>query len=219
MFRNREDAAFRLAARLRSRAFYDPLVLAVPRGGVLVGAVLAEELDADLDVILARKLRWPGNPERALGAVSEAGTVYLNPEGQAREARLRGYLDTERQNQLREIVRCRQLYRGGRPAATVRGRSVIVTDDGVATGATLAAAVWAVRGQLPVELVVAVPVGSPQALRELGRWGDEIVCPLQPDDLQAVSQYYEDFGQVEDEQVVDLLRTFAVARHHSHEGP
>jgi len=217
MFRNREEAAFRLAAKLHGRPFCDPLVLAIPRGGVILGAVLAEALDADLDVVLAHKLPMLGNPERALGAVSETGAVYLNKAGVALQRRLHGYLDHERQDQLREIVRCRQLYRGDRPAAPVKARSVIVTDDGVATGSTMLAALQILRRQFPLEIIVAVPVASPRGLEAVRECSDEVVCLLQPEDLQAISPYYQEFDQVEDEQVVDLLRTFAVARRRSHE--
>jgi putative phosphoribosyl transferase len=217
MFRNREEAAFRLAARLDGRPFCDPLVLAIPRGGMVVGAVLAEVLNADLDVVLAHKLPMPGKSERVLGAVSETGAVFLNKAGVALEPRLLGYLEQERQYQLREIVRRRQLYRGDRPAAPVRARSVILTDDGVATGATMLAALQVLRRQLPLEIIVAVPVASPRALEEVRECCDEVVCLLQPENLDAISPYYHEFDQIEDEQVVDLLRTFALARHRAHE--
>lgn len=217
MFRNREEAAFRLAARLHGRPFCDPLVLAIPRGGVILGAVLAEELDADLDVVLAHKLPMPGKSELALGAVSETGSVYLNRAGVALEPRLPGYLDHERQYQLREIVRRRQLYRGDRPAAPVRARSVILTDDGVATGATMLAALQVLRRQLPLEIIVAIPVASRRGLEAVRDCCDEVVCLLQPENLEAISPYYHEFDQIEDEQVVDLLRTFALARHRAAE--
>jgi putative phosphoribosyl transferase len=217
MFRNREEAAFRLATRLHDRPFCNPLVLAIPRGGVIMGAVLAEELDADLDVVLAHKLPMLDNSELALGAVSEAGAVYLNKAGVALEPRLHGYLDHERQHQLRDIVRRRQLYRGDRPAAPVRARSVIITDDGVAAGSTMLAALQVLRRQLPLEIIVAVPVASPRGLEAVRGCCDEVVCLLQPEDLEAISPYYHEFDQVEDDQVVDLLRTFAIAHHRIHE--
>jgi putative phosphoribosyl transferase len=217
VFRNREEAAFRLAARLHGRPLCDLLVLAIPRGGVILGAVLAEELDADLDIVLTHTLPMPGNSELALGAVSEAGAVYLNKAGVALEPRLRGYLDYERQYQQREIVRRRQLYRGDRPAAPVQGRSVIITDDGVATGATMLAALQVLRRQLPLEIIVAVPVVARRGLEEVRECCDEVVCLLQPENLEAISPYYHEFDQVEDDQVVDLLSTFAVARRRCHE--
>jgi predicted phosphoribosyltransferase len=175
------------------------------------------ELDADLDVVLAHKLPMLGNSECALGAVSETGAVYLNKAGIALEARLQSYLDHERQHQLREIVRRRQLYRGSRRAAPLRARSVIVTDDGVATGATMLAALQVLVRQLPLEIIVAVPVASPRGLEAVRECCDEVVCLLKPADLGAVSPYYHEFDQVEDDQVVDLLSTFAVSRRHAHE--
>jgi predicted phosphoribosyltransferase len=217
MFRNREDAAFRLAARLRERAFHEPLVLAVPRGGMIVGAVLAEELNADLDVLLTRKLRMPGLRELAIGAVAENGVVYLSEQGHALQPRLAAYLDREEQALRLEIARCRQLYRCGAPSLPVRHRSVIVTDDGVATGSTLLAALQVLNGQHPLEVVVAVPVGSAEGLVQIRPWCDEIVCLVQSRELRAISPFYAEFNQVEDDEVVDLLRTFASARPHDPE--
>ena len=130
MFPDREDAARALAARLKDRALADPLVLAIPRGGVVTGAVLARELGAELDVVLSRKLRAPGQPEVALGAVSEDGRVYLNPHLAGRMNDLRDYLAIERRHQLAEMARRRALFRAVRPQAAVAGRTVIVADDG-----------------------------------------------------------------------------------------
>jgi putative phosphoribosyl transferase len=211
MFRNREGAAHRLAAKLKGRELYDPLVLAIPRGGVVTGAVLARELGADLDVVLSRKLRAPGNPELAVGAVSEDGRVYLNPEARELLDLADESLAEERRRQMAEIARRQTLFRGVRPQASVTGRSVIVTDDGIATGATMIAALQAVRAQEPRELIVAVPVASPDRLEEVRRWCDEAVCLFTPELFWAVGQFYEDFTQVEDEQVVEMLREFAPA--------
>jgi predicted phosphoribosyltransferase len=209
MFRDREDAGRRLAAELKGRILWDPLVLAIPRGGVVVGAVLARELDADLDVVLARKLRAPNHPELALGAVSEAGAVYLNHRGEGLAGRLEHYLAEERRHQFAEIARRKELFRAVRPPAPVAGRSVIVTDDGIATGATMMAALKVVRAQHPHEVIVAVPVASPDRLEEVRGWCDETVCLLTPQWFWAVGQFYENFSQVEDEEVVKLLREFA----------
>jgi hypothetical protein len=212
MFRDREDAAHRLAAKLRGRPLVNPLVLAIPRGGVVTGAVLARELRADLDVVLARKLRAPGQPELAIGAVAEDGSIHLNYPAHEFPASMKEYRAQEGRRQLAEIARRRQLFRGGRPRAAISGRSVIVTDDGIATGATMIAALQAVRGQKPRELIVAVPVASPDRLEEVRRWCDEVVCLHSPEMFWAVGQFYEDFTQVEDEEVVELLRAFASPR-------
>ncbi len=211
MFRNRQDAARRLAARMKGRVLHDPLILAIPRGGVPVGAVLARELGAELDVVLSRKLRAPEQPELALGAVSEDGEVYLNPEFEAYRDVAADYLEAERQHQIAEMARRRTLFRAVRPAATVAGRSVIVTDDGIATGATMIAALRTVRAQSPRELIVAVPVGSPERLREIRRHCDELVCLRSPRTFWAIGQFYRDFTQVDDDEVVRLLRDMAGA--------
>lgn len=206
MFHDREDAARQLAVKLRKRSLHDPLVLAIPRGGVVTGAVLARELGAELDVVLSRKLRAPGQPELAIGAIAENGQVYLNPSaGEFFEA-LDDYLVEERRHQLAEIARRRELFRAARPQAPIAGRSVIVTDDGIATGSTMMAALQAVKAQRPRELIVAVPVASPDRLVEVGRHCDDVVCLYAPEAFWAVGQFYEDFTQVEDQQAVELLR-------------
>ncbi len=216
MFHDREDAARQLARRLKGRQLHDPLVLAIPRGGVVTGAVLAEELGADLDVVLSRKLRAPGNPELALGAVGEDGQVYIDRAteevfGATEElfGPLDDYLAQEREQQLAEIARRKALLRPVRPEAPVAGRSVLVTDDGIATGSTMIAALRVARQHGPRELIVAVPVGPPQRLKEIQRDCDEVVCLLSPEEFWAIGQFYEDFRQVEDDEVVAILRRFA----------
>jgi predicted phosphoribosyltransferase len=211
MFRDREDAARRLAAKLKGRDLHDPLVLAIPRGGVVTGAVLARELGADLDVVLSRKLRAPGQPELAVGAISEDGRVYLNHHAQAFLDVMEEYLPQERRHQLAEIARRKKLFRAVRPQAPLAGRSVIVTDDGIATGSTMIAALQAVRTQNPREVIAAVPVASPDRLEEVRRWCDDVVCLLCPEEFWAIGQFYEDFTQVEDEQALELLRRAAPA--------
>jgi predicted phosphoribosyltransferase len=211
MFRNREDAACQLAERLKGRKLHDPLILAIPRGGVVTGAVLARDLGVELDVVLSRKLRAPGQPELAIGAISEDGRVYLNHHAQDVLDLTEEYLAEERRHQLGEVARRKKLFRGVRPAAPIAGRSVIVTDDGIATGSTMIAALQAVRTQKPCEVIVAVPVASPDRLKEVRRWCDDVVCLLHPEAFWAIGQFYEDFSQVEDEEVVRLLREFAPA--------
>jgi len=211
MFVNREDAAHQLAQRLKGRELHDPLVLAIPRGGVVTGAELARELGAELDVVLSRKLRAPGQPELAIGAVTEDGRVYLKRFAQEVLDLTDEYLAEERDHQLAEIARRQRLFRGVRPKAPVAGRSVIVTDDGIATGATMIAALQVVKAQRPREVIVAVPVASPDRVAEVRRWCDDVVCLLAPVEFWAIGQFYEDFTQVEDEQVVALLREFVPA--------
>jgi predicted phosphoribosyltransferase len=211
MFVNREDAAHQLAKLLKGRELHDPLVLAIPRGGVVTGAELARELGANLDVVLSRKLRAPMQPELAIGAVAEDGRVYLNHYAQEVLDLSEDYLAEERNHQLAEIARRQRLFRGVRPQAPVAGRSVIVTDDGIATGSTMIAALQVVKVQHPREVIVAVPVASPDRLAEVRRWCDDVVCLLAPEEFWAIGQFYEDFTQVEDEEVVALLRQFAPA--------
>ncbi len=206
MFRDREDGARQLANLLRHRHFHNPLVLAIPRGGIVTGAVLAQELGAELDVVLSRKLRDPVQREAAIGAIGEDGHVYLNPDVRGIVGQWGGYLQDERSHQIAEIERRKNLFRKVRPKAEITGRSVIVTDDGIATGSTMIAALHAARAQNPRELIVAVPVASPDRLAEIGRYCDEAISFLTPPDFWAVGQYYDEFDQVEDEQVVEILR-------------
>lgn len=206
MFVNRIDAGLRLARRLKKRPFHDPVVLGIPRGGVVVGAVLAKALHADLDVVLSRKLRAPGMPEVAVGAVGEDGSVYLDPDLKEWLTHLADYLEQEIRWQKGEIARRKKLLRGDRQGADVSGRSVILTDDGIATGSTMIAALRTLKGWRPHEIVVAVPVAVPDRLPPIRALADEVVSLLTPTDLWAIAQYYKDFRQVEDDQVVSLLR-------------
>lgn len=208
MFYDREDAAHKLAEKLIGRELHNPLVLAIPRGGVAIGAVLARELGADLDVVLSRKLRAPEQPELAIGAITEDGQVYLNHFAQQFLDAMQDYLTEERCYQLAEIARRKKLFRAVRPQAQISGRSVIVTDDGIATGSTMIAALQAIKTQKPLGVIVAVPVASPSRLEEVRRWCDEVVCLLCPEEFWAIGQFYEDFTQVEDGQVLRLLRPF-----------
>ena len=205
MFHNRQDAARQLAAKLKGRELRDPLVLGIPRGGVVIGAVLARELGGDLDVVLARKLRAPGQPELAIGAIAEDGKVYLNHHAEEFLDLPEEYLAREKKHQLAEIARRQKLFRGTRSAIPLAGRSVILTDDGIATGSTMMAALWVAKAQHPHELIVAVPVASPDSLQSLRRQCDHIVCLLRPQSFWAIGQFYEDFRQTTDEEVRDLL--------------
>jgi predicted phosphoribosyltransferase len=211
MFHDREDAGRQLAEELRDRQFHEPLVLAIPRGGVVVGAVLARELNADLDVVLARKLRAPGQPELAIGAIAEDGRVYLNYPAAEAADELDDYLGQEREYQLAEIARRKRLFRKVRPPAPIADRSVIVTDDGIATGATMSAALQVVKLQHARELIVAVPVASPERLPEIRHACDEVICLLMPERFWAIGQFYDNFQEVDDDRAVRLLRRFGHA--------
>jgi len=212
IFIDREEAGWKLVERLRAERLEKPLVLAIPRGGVEIGAVLARGLGAELDVVLARKLRAPHQPELALGAVSETGQVHLNHFAAAMTDVGESFIARERDRQLAEIARRRELYRAVRPRAEVAGRTVIVVDDGIATGATMIAALQAVRAAGPRELIVAVPVGAPDRIDALRPLCDRVICLDEPEPFWAIGQFYRDFSQVSDERVVELLRDYGLPR-------
>ncbi|MCD6727885.1 MAG: dienelactone hydrolase family protein [Solirubrobacteraceae bacterium] len=205
VFRDRREAGRAVAQALLPLSLDDPLVLALPRGGVPVGYQVARALGAPLDVLLVRKVGAPGNPEYGIGAIAEGGVRVLDHE--AMRALLVSAEELEQtleraRGQLAERLR---RYRGGRPATSLEGRTVVVVDDGLATGGTAAAALRAARARGAARLVLAVPVGSPQAVERLRPDADEIVCVQTPAHLLAVGAWYEDFGQTTDAEVVDLL--------------
>ena len=212
MFQDREDAALQLARKLKHRHFVRPLVLAIPRGGVVTGAILAKELGAELDVVLSRKLRAPDQPELAIGAIAEDGSVYLNDNGRMVRGVTEEYLAQERKYQMAQIATRRMLVRKVREPAEITGRSVIVTDDGIATGATMIAALEIIKKQKPLELIVAVPVAPPDQLAEVRSRCDEIVCLQTPELFWAIGQFYDEFLTVEDETVVQLLSEVPVKK-------
>ncbi|AOY97076.1 phosphoribosyl transferase [Cupriavidus sp. USMAA2-4] len=203
-FVDRQDAAAQLADALGHYRGQRALVLALPRGGVPLGRVLADALQADLDVVLVRKLGAPGDPEFALGAVAEDGWTYLAPYAEPTAGS--AYLERVRAEELERIRQRRARYTPGRAAApSAAGRVAIVVDDGLATGATMIAALHAVRAQAPARLVCAVPVAAPDGLREVQAYADEVVCLYAPAGFQAVGHHYLSFPQVSDEEVVDCL--------------
>ncbi|GAA4465247.1 phosphoribosyltransferase family protein [Novipirellula rosea] len=218
MFHDRDDAGRQLTAALSTMELLDPLVLGIPRGGMITAAVIADAIDAELDVVLAHKLRSPLQPELAFGALGEDGRVYLNPLARDIHGLTEDYLEDERKIQLHEIQRRQNLFRSDHPAAKIAGRSVILTDDGVATGSTMFAAIEVVKAQQPHELIVAVPVTPPTTLGRLQQQCDRVVFLSAPADFIAVAQFYESFLPISDQQVVDLLNRHRspIPKHENH---
>lgn len=206
-FENRRDAGRRLAAALGAFRDAGALVLALPRGGVPVGYEVARALNAPLDIVLVRKIGVPGHPEFGLGAVVDGAEPHtvLDEELIAQMGVPQAYLASETQRQLDEIERRRSAYRGDRPPHTVGGRTVIVVDDGIATGSTVRVVLQALRRADPSRIILAVPVAPRDTLETLAADVDEIVCLETPDPFHAVGEHYADFDQTSDQEVVDLL--------------
>lgn len=205
LFANRHQAADRLAAALAAYKGKHPLILAIPRGAVPMGLRLAQALGGELDVVLVRKLRAPFNPEFALGSIDESGWSYIADYAESAGG-TPAYLEQETKAQLDTIKKRRAQYTPLRPPIDPAGRTVIVVDDGLATGATMISALHALRAQKPARLVCAVPVAPPDTLEKIRGYADEVVCLQTPAFFQAIGQFYADFPQVDDEEVIEILR-------------
>ncbi len=204
-FTDRRDAGRQLAEALQQGGHRPTVVLALPRGGVPVAVEVAALLGAQLDVLVVRKLGLPGQPELAMGAIGEDGVRVMNA-GVVRQAGVTAAaVERVVQHEAAELDRRVQAYRGGRPAAVVEGRDVVVVDDGLATGATAQAAVEVVRAHGARHVTLAVPVGSREAVARLAAVADDVVCPDVPRHFRSVGDHYADFTQVEDATVVRLL--------------
>ncbi|ABD68148.1 phosphoribosyltransferase [Rhodoferax ferrireducens T118] len=205
MFRDRDEAAGRLAEKLKSYRGKNPLILAIPRGAVPMAKIVADKLGGELDVVLVRKLRAPHQPELALGSVNESGWTYL-----ADFAQLYGgssdYLEGEKRTQMETIRQRRAQYTPIRPPIDPAGRIVIVIDDGLATGATMISALHGLRAMKPAQLICAIPVSPPDTLAKVADLADEVVCLEAPPFFQAVGQFYQHFPQVDDDEVIELLK-------------
>jgi putative phosphoribosyl transferase len=210
-FSDRTQAGRLLAERLKHLKDQRPVMLALPRGGVPVAYEIARVLQAPLDLVLVRKIGAPFQPELAIGAVVDGDNpeLVLNSDLIADYGIPQSYIESERQRQLAEIERRRQLYLAGRPRAPVRDRTAIVVDDGIATGATMEAALRATRRAGPRRLVLAVPVAPPDTLERLRPEVDEVVCLKVPAFLGAIGSFYRDFHQLSDEDVISLLQQAA----------
>ncbi|HET9983289.1 MAG TPA: phosphoribosyltransferase [Longimicrobiales bacterium] len=210
LFADRTEAGRLLGERLAAyKDRRDVLVLALPRGGVPVAAEVADALGAPLDVLVVRKLGAPQQPELALGAIASGGVRVLNEGVMGALGLDTAVVDALAQRELPELRRREQAYRGERPPLDVAGRTVIVVDDGIATGATMHAALRAVRALHPTKLVAAVPVAAPDSCRFLARLADDVVCLEQPDPLLAIGVWYASFPQLTDDEVRALLEESA----------
>lgn len=206
LFRDRRDAGRQLAEKLRAYANRpDVIVLALPRGGVPVSSEVARALHAPMDVFVVRKLGVPGYEELAMGAVATGRVPVMNDEIVKRLGIPDYVVDAVATGEQQELARRERLYRGGRPLPDVHGRIVILVDDGLATGATMHAAIQALRQQQPARIVVAVPTASPDTCEQMRREVDEVVCAMMPEPFHAVGQWYLDFSQTTDEEVRVLL--------------
>ncbi|SEK85455.1 phosphoribosyltransferase [Nitrosovibrio tenuis] len=204
IFENRTAAARQLATALSEYRSKNPLVLAIPRGAVPMAKIIADELNGEFDVVLVRKLGAPGNPEFAVGSVDESGWVYVADYAE-RVGASKEYIKKEVARQLETIRQRRNEYTPVRPPIDPAGRIVIVVDDGLATGSTMISALHALRAKNPAELICAVPVAPPDTVEKVSDHADRVVCLSSPLNFQAVAQFYREFPQVTDEEVIALL--------------
>lgn len=207
MFYDRADAGEKLAKALENyKDQKDALILAMPRGGVVVAKKIADNLRLPLDIVITRKISAPGNSEYAIGAVASSGEPTLNDEVIGTMGITADYLDAEIIKQREEIKRRLQLYRGGRTSPDLKNKTVIIVDDGIATGYTILSALDFIKSQNPQKVVVAIPVAPEDSLKEIKNKVNDLICLNIPDRFFAVGQFYDQFDQVSDEEVVELLK-------------
>lgn len=208
-FINRQEAGQLLSEELKHLSGKKVVVLGIPRGGIIVAAEIARLLNAELDIALSRKIGSPGNPELAIGAVSEDGETFLNESLVFQTGSSKAYIQKEKARQLAEIKNRSRLFRQIKARVSLRGKIVIITDDGIATGATMIVALLAIRQEKPAKLIVAVPVGAEEAVRLLADYADEVIALRVPEFLGAIGQFYTHFEQASDEEVLKVLKEAA----------
>lgn len=205
-FADRREAGLALAQELAELKGQRPVILGIPRGAVPMAAILADELDGDLDVVIVRKLRAPGHPEFAIGSMAEDGHVLLHEDVVRQLGVPESYLRQEQAEQLARIEERKRVYRSVYPKVPLEGRVVVIVDDGFATGATMKAALWGARREQPQRLMAAAPVGAQDSVRAMADHADLVVCLRAPAMFGAVGAFYRHFEQVSDEEVLEVLR-------------
>lgn len=208
VFEDRKQAAKLLAAKLKELGLKKPIVLAIPRGGIVIGCEVAKGLGAELDIVTPRKLHDPVDEELALGAVMLDGSTFLNQEAIGARAVPPSYIEQEKKRQMKESARRMSVYRGDRPYPSLRGRTVVIVDDGVATGATMISAARWVRKQGAGKTVIAVPMLPGDMVGALEREADALVYLESPIAFFGIGQFYRNFDQVEDAEAVRLLKSY-----------
>ncbi len=205
-FGDRIEAGQLLGKALKHLQLQPDIVLGIPRGGVVIAQQLAQILETELDIVLTRKIGAPQNPELAIGAVGENGYLYLNDALLEATGADDKYIQKTREHELSTIAQRKDLFRHMHPKIPLKGKTVIITDDGVATGATIQAAIWTAAQEKPKKIIVAVPVGSLSSLERLAQDETQVICLRVPVDFRALGQFYDNFDQVDDERVQEILR-------------
>ncbi|MDD5108220.1 MAG: phosphoribosyltransferase family protein [Candidatus Omnitrophica bacterium] len=208
-FKDRKHAGRLLVTYLKDLGGKDTVVLGIPRGGIVIANEISRILNSELDIVLSRKIGAPDNPELAIGSIGEDGKLFLNEDLSFRVGADKDYIAEEKALQLREIENRIGLFRHCKAKITLKGKTVIVTDDGVATGATMQAALWAAGKENPKKLISAIPVGAEESVRFLANYADEVIVLRVPLDLGAIGQFYKNFTQIQDEEVLEILKESA----------
>jgi predicted phosphoribosyltransferase len=206
LFKDRVDAGVKLAEELLNYKKDNPVILAIPRGGVVVGYEIAKKLGAPLDIVVPRKIPAPSNPELGIGAVMQDGTVIIDEHIKDYLLVPDKYIEEETEKQIREIERRMKAYRGDKKPISLENRVIILVDDGIATGVTMIAAIRSIRKQNPQKIVAAIPVGPPSTIKRIKEEADEVVVLISYELFEAVGQFYTDFRQTTDDEVITLLQ-------------